>query len=109
FNVRIAVTPNALGQWEGGVSHEGQDSVNCGIPPERYSCLNELTGLARAARRACALTINNAKVSAMAPVTGNIHQAISVLIVSRSRYLSIANHEKGTYIQNVTMSHREKT
>src|SRR5690606_2576369 len=81
FNVRIAVTPNALGQWEGGVSHEGQDNVNCGIPPERYSCRNELTGLARAARRACALTINNAKVSAMAPVTGNIHQAISVLIV----------------------------
>lgn len=56
-------------------------------PKERkdYSFLNEFTGLLWAAFSACVLTINSAKINAIAPVSGNIHHAIVVRIVYRSR------------------------
>jgi hypothetical protein len=54
--------------------------LNLAIVLRHYSFLSEFTGLACAALNACVLTINNAKINAMAPVTGKIHQAISVRI-----------------------------
>jgi len=43
-----------------------------------YSLLRDVAGLARAARKAWVLTINEAKAKAIIPVAGNTHQGMEM-------------------------------